>query len=150
VTTSAAPPTPTTDDAMWNAVGVLHSEVEHRLATALQRLHGMGLSEFRALAHLATAADSELRMQELADRIGLNQSSVTRLVARLNTAGFTYRDICPDDKRGIYTVLTDDGRDRYTAARATYQRTLTEALDEAMRRSPRAAAMVTAMRTSAG
>jgi DNA-binding MarR family transcriptional regulator len=134
------------DTAMWQAVVALHGQVEHRLATALQRQHGLGLSDYRALCHLAQAPRSELRMQELADRVGLNQSSVTRLVARLHTAGFTYRDLCPDDKRGIYTVITELGRKRYAEARATYERTLTEAVDEAAASAPAVAAAVTALR----
>ncbi|MER5319563.1 helix-turn-helix domain-containing protein, partial [Streptosporangium roseum] len=69
--------------ATWQHILLLHARVENRLAAALQRRHGIGLSEFRALGHLAASPTSELRMQELADKVGLNQSSVTRLVARL-------------------------------------------------------------------
>ncbi|MFF1872423.1 MarR family winged helix-turn-helix transcriptional regulator [Kitasatospora herbaricolor] len=131
---------------MWQHVTALHARVEQRLAVALQRRHGLGLSEYRALALLAAAPRNELRMQELADRVGLNQSSVTRLVSRLNTAGFTVRDLCADDKRGIYTVLTDEGRERHAEALATYEQTLTGALDEAARESPRLGAAVAALR----
>ncbi|MEV4218777.1 MULTISPECIES: MarR family winged helix-turn-helix transcriptional regulator [unclassified Nonomuraea] len=117
--------------ATWNHLLLLHARVEARLGTALQRRHGIGLSEYRALGHLAAAPDSELRMQELADKLGLNQSSVTRLVARLNAAEFTYRDLCPDDKRGVYTVITESGRVRHTEASRTYEETLSAALAEA-------------------
>ncbi|MEV1167077.1 MarR family transcriptional regulator [Nonomuraea sp. NPDC049784] len=116
---------------MWNQMLTLHAHVEHRLGTALQRQHGLGLSEYRALELLAGADDGELRMQDLAARLGLNQSSVTRLVSRLNAAGFTYRDLCPEDKRGVYTVITDAGRARHQEARGTYAGTLSTALDEA-------------------
>ena len=119
-----------TDTALWRDVAAVHARVEQRLSTALQRGHGLGLSEYRALAELDPAPKGELRMQELADALGLNQSSVTRLVNRLHTAGFTYRDVCADDRRGVYTVLTDDGRRRHAEARATYDTTLTEVLDE--------------------
>lgn len=119
------------DEQMWNRVIALHAQVEQRLATALQRTHGLGLSEYRALGFITESEAGELRMQELANRLGLNQSSVTRLVGRLDTAGFAHRDLCPDDRRGVYTVITDTGRERYRAARDTYRATLTAALDEA-------------------
>ncbi|MGK5672798.1 MarR family winged helix-turn-helix transcriptional regulator [Micromonospora sp. URMC 106] len=145
--TGSARPTAASDAARWDQVAALHAHVEHRLATALQRAHGLGLSEYRALAHLVEAQDGELRMQDLAARIGLNQSSVTRLVGRLMAAGFAYRDLCPDDRRGIYTVVTDAGRTRHDQARSTYEQTLTDALDEMARSSGPQAALVSALRT---
>ncbi|WP_327679343.1 MarR family winged helix-turn-helix transcriptional regulator [Kitasatospora sp. NBC_00458] len=138
------------DARMWGRITALHAQVEGRLATALQRRHGLGLSEYRALGLLSEAAKSELRMQDLATGLGLNQSSVTRLVARLNAADFTYRDLCPDDKRGVYTVLTDAGRDRHRAARSTYEETLTAALDEAAGAAPDLAPLLDTARRSLG
>ncbi|TDD93413.1 MarR family transcriptional regulator [Actinomadura rubrisoli] len=119
------------DAKTWDGVVTLHGRVEHLLARALQRRHGIGLSEFRALCRLSNAGDGELRMQELADLIGLNQSSVSRLVARLEDAGLTRRDMCPKDRRGVYTVITEEGRALQEKAAPTYQATLTEALDAA-------------------
>ncbi|PZG17508.1 MarR family winged helix-turn-helix transcriptional regulator [Nonomuraea aridisoli] len=134
-----------TDDEMWVGVVRLHARVEHALATALQR-HGLGLSEYRALCHLSTADGGELRMQELADLLGLNQSSVTRLVGRLEAAGLTRRDLCVDDRRGVYTVITDEGRARKEAATALYEETLTAALDRAA--TDGLSPVVTALRAS--
>ncbi|RJL34301.1 MarR family winged helix-turn-helix transcriptional regulator [Bailinhaonella thermotolerans] len=129
---------------VWDHVVALHARVEHDLAKALQRQHGIGLSEFRALCRLSAAEDGELRMQELADSIGLNQSSVTRLVARLESAGLTRRDLCPLDRRGVYTVLTPEGRARQAAAAPTYAETLEAALGDAAR-DPRLAPVVAAL-----
>ncbi|GLZ81196.1 MarR family transcriptional regulator [Actinorhabdospora filicis] len=117
------------DDHLWRRVTALHARVEQKLSTALQRGHGLGLSEYRALGDLAANPKSELRMQELADGLGLNQSSVTRLAGRLETAGLTVRDLCADDRRGVYAVLTEAGRKRYEDARGTYESVLGEALD---------------------
>ncbi|GAA2357671.1 MarR family winged helix-turn-helix transcriptional regulator [Nonomuraea africana] len=135
----------TLDDDMWVGVVRLHARVEHELAAALQR-HGLGLSEYRALCHLSTAKDGELRMQELADLLGLNQSSVTRLVGRLEAAGLTRRDLCANDRRGVYTVITEAGRERKGGASDLYEQTLTAALDRAA--SDGLAATVTALRSS--
>ncbi|MER7751527.1 MarR family transcriptional regulator [Kitasatospora sp. NPDC097643] len=138
------------DARMWSRLNALHAQVESRLATALQRRHGLGLSEYRALGFLAEAARGELRMQDLASGLGLNQSSVTRLVARLNEAGYTYRDLCPDDRRGVYTVITEEGRTRRREARATYEETLTAALEEAAGATPALGALIAGARRSLG
>ncbi|MFI6815900.1 MarR family winged helix-turn-helix transcriptional regulator [Nonomuraea sp. NPDC050328] len=136
--------------ATWHHVLLLHARVEGRLGTAVQRRHGIGLSEYRALEHLAAAPKGELRMQELADRIGLNQSSVTRLVARLNAAELTYRDVCPDDKRGVYTVITEAGRARHAEASRTYAETLSAALHEAGQADPELASALGDLRLQVG
>ncbi|MEU6329220.1 MarR family transcriptional regulator [Streptomyces sp. NPDC047049] len=119
------------DAEHWDRLGALHTRVEQELAKALQQHHGIGLSEYRALARLAHADDGELRMQELADLIGLNQSSVSRLASRLESSGLTRRDLCPDDRRGVYSVITDEGRDVHAQARPTYDGALRAALDAA-------------------
>ncbi|WP_017540902.1 MarR family winged helix-turn-helix transcriptional regulator [Nocardiopsis halophila] len=117
---------------MWDQVVALSGRVEHELARALQRGHGIGLSEFRALCKLASADDGELRMQELAERIGLNQSSISRLVGRMESAGLTRRDMCDGDRRGVYSVITDEGRARHAEAAPTYDEALRQALDRAV------------------
>ncbi|MFG1694956.1 MarR family winged helix-turn-helix transcriptional regulator [Nonomuraea sp. NPDC049309] len=146
---SGAPAAAGDISAVWQRVLLLHSHVEGRLAAALQRKHGVGLSEYRALGHLTASPAGELRMQELADKLGLNQSSVTRLVARLNTADFAYRDVCTDDKRGVYAVITDAGRARYAEARRTYEEALQAALEEAGKADPRLAAALTTLAETA-
>jgi DNA-binding MarR family transcriptional regulator len=104
--------------------------VEAELGKVLQARHGLGLSEYRALEVLARSPDSELRMQELASHLRLNQSTVTRMVERLERGGLTVRDLCPDDKRGVYTVLTEKGRTRLESAQSDYKQALDAALAE--------------------
>lgn len=112
----------------WLRLTQVVAHVEADLAKVLQAQHGLGLSEYRALEALAQSPNSELRMQELATHVGLNQSSVSRMVERLERAGFTVRDLCPDDKRGVYTVLTKDGRARLESAQPDYEKALEAAL----------------------
>ncbi|MFK0290939.1 MarR family winged helix-turn-helix transcriptional regulator [Streptomyces sp. NPDC090442] len=119
------------DAEHWDRFGALHTRVEQELAKALQQHHQLGLSEYRALARLVESEDGELRMQELADLIGLNQSSVSRLASRLESSGLTRRDLCPDDRRGVYSVITDEGREVQNKARPTYDSALGAALDSA-------------------
>jgi len=139
------------DEQLWDRFVMLHARIEHELTKALQRRHGLGLSEYRALSRLeASHADEcSVRMQELADSLGLNQSSVSRLVARLEEAELSERDICEQDRRGIYTMITDRGRERFAEAEPTYRETLRTALDKAAA-DPELADAVAALRSQAG
>lgn len=134
------------DEMVWDQVMALHSTVTQHLAKEMQRRHGIGLSEYQALCRLARADDGELRMQELAELIGLNQSSVSRLVVRLEAGGLTLRDHCPKDRRGVYTVITEEGRALQSKAEPTYRDALTRALDEAAA-DPRSSELVAKFRT---
>lgn len=114
----------------WLELIQIFSNVETDLSKVLQAEHGIGLSEYRALDVLARSQDSELRMQELASHVRLNQSSVSRMVERLERANLTIRDICPDDKRGVYTVLTKEGRALLESAQPDYEKALKAALSK--------------------
>ncbi|WP_410569138.1 MarR family winged helix-turn-helix transcriptional regulator [Amycolatopsis sp. cmx-4-61] len=135
----------TADEQAWGRVLVLHARIEQELAKALHRRHGLGLSEYRALGKLVAGPRGGLRMQELAEAIGLNQSSVSRMCARLEDAGLTLRDLCENDRRGVYSVITDAGRKRYAETEPTYNAVLRTALDKAAS-DPELAAAVSAVR----
>lgn len=115
----------------WLKLTQTVANVEAGLAKVLHVQHGLGLSEYRALEILARSPPAfELRMQELAAYLRLNQSSVSRMVERLERCGLTIRDLCPDDKRGVFTVLTEKGRARLEGAQSDYERALDAALKE--------------------
>ncbi|WP_067222128.1 MarR family winged helix-turn-helix transcriptional regulator [Stappia indica] len=113
---------------LWLRLVQSVATVEAELGRILQDQYGIGLSDYRALEALERAPKSELRMQELAAHLQLNQSSVSRMVERLERSGLTIRDLCPDDKRGVYTVLTDKGRTHLAAARPEYEKALEAAI----------------------
>jgi DNA-binding MarR family transcriptional regulator len=98
-----------------------------RLGKALRR-YGLGQSEYRALAILAAAHENETRLLDLADELGLDRSSASRLVTRLEGSQLVRRESCGDDRRGVYTVLTETGRELYGSVRDVYARALADAL----------------------
>jgi DNA-binding MarR family transcriptional regulator len=61
-----------------------------------------------------------MRMCDLATSVILSRSGLTRLVDRLEREGLVERQSCPQDARGSYAVLTERGRERLQAARATH------------------------------
>lgn len=105
------------------------ANVEADLEKVLQEHHGLGLSEYRALEILSRSPGSELRMQVLAAHLRLNQSSVSRMVERLERTGLAIRDLCPDDKRGVYAVLTEKGRGHIEKAQPDYAAALKVSLE---------------------
>lgn len=113
---------------MWLRLTQTIHTIELELDRSVSQNHGIGLTEFRALLQLAAAKNRELRMSDLAGKLSLNQSSVTRLVERLERTGLTIRDTCPEDKRGVYTVLTDKGLKLCREAEKSYNENLETAL----------------------
>src|SRR4051794_7114952 len=93
------------EGVLWTRLVALHSQVARTVERALLRHCEVGLSEFLALAACAAAPDGEMRMQDLTDAVNLNQSSVSRLVARLERSGLTERRMCEYDRRGVYTGI---------------------------------------------
>ena len=61
--------------------------------------------------NLADAEGERLRMGELADRLLLSRSGITRLADRLERQGLIARERCDDDGRGYFAHLTEAGRE---------------------------------------
>ncbi|MFH9732401.1 MarR family winged helix-turn-helix transcriptional regulator [Streptomyces sp. NPDC017260] len=128
----AAPASDVEDDRWCMAVRLL-GRIEQRLDQALRSSHGLPLSEYRALCALSREdGGGRLRMGELAERIGLKDSSVTRLVERLEARGMAERvSLGGEDGRSVRAVVNDTGRLRYAEATATYRAALGAELDAA-------------------
>lgn len=120
----------------WSQVAVFAAAVDASLDKWLMDRHNIGLTEYRAIAHLSQASDKELRVNDLAVKVGLNQSSVTRLVSRLQAKGLTYRDVCPDDGRGVYAVITEQGQALLREAGTAYSERVRELLENASAHFP--------------
>jgi DNA-binding MarR family transcriptional regulator len=80
---------------------------------------------------LARQDDYHLRMNQLSNAVVLSQSATTRLVNRLEDRKLLQRYLCPTDRRGIYTEVTQAGRDLLDQAQPTHDAVLTSALDKA-------------------
>ncbi|MFD7898124.1 MarR family winged helix-turn-helix transcriptional regulator [Streptomyces sp. NPDC059568] len=118
----------------WCALSVLHDRIEGHIERALQAGHGLSLREYSLLDVLSRQHDGEgghLQMKQVADAVVLSQSATTRLVTRLEDRGLLTRYLCPTDRRGIYTNVSEAGLRLVTEARPTNDKALREALDEA-------------------
>ncbi|WP_027494720.1 MarR family transcriptional regulator [Rhodococcus sp. JG-3] len=118
----------------WLALSVLHGRIESRIEKALQAGHNLSAREYWLLDVLARQHDGvggHLQMKQVADAVVLSQSATTRLVTRLEDRGLLTRYLCPTDRRGIYTDVSDEGLALLESARPTNDAALREALDEA-------------------
>src|SRR5918911_1233761 len=108
----------------WHELTGRHARVVSALERSLEANHGLGVTEFEVLERLASSDGDQCRMHDLTDVTHLSQSALSRLVGRLEAEGLVSRQICPDDRRGIYAHITDAGRERYKAARPTHRAVL--------------------------
>ncbi|MGH2988144.1 MAG: MarR family winged helix-turn-helix transcriptional regulator [Solirubrobacterales bacterium] len=106
--------------AAWRGLLAAHATLITRLDAELEREHGLPLTSYEVLLYLAHAEGGHLRMGELADRLLLSRSGITRLVDRLQRQGMIERERCEDDGRGFNAVLTPKGRHKLDAARPAH------------------------------
>ena len=123
---SATSPTPRSlpldeqDLRAWRGMLRVHAALTRALDAQLQEEHGLGVSSYEVLMFVGDAGGQRLRMSEIADRVLLSRSGLTRLVDRLVRDGLLERSACADDARGAFAELTAAGRTRLDAARATH------------------------------
>ncbi len=95
--------------AVWRAFLKAHATVVDRIDHDLAAEQRLSLSSYDVLIELYEAPDRRLRMHELAQRVVLSRSGLTRLVDRLEAEGLLIRDRCGTDRRGAYAVITEQG-----------------------------------------
>ncbi len=112
--------------AKWRDMAATYASVHAALDRELREQHDLSPVEYEVLDTLGAA--SEARMQDVACAVHLNQSTCSRVVARLEEEGLAERAMCSNDRRGIYAKITTEGRKRLEAAAPTYRRVLGETL----------------------
>jgi DNA-binding MarR family transcriptional regulator len=86
------------------------------LSAELVADHGLTISDYACLLHLSRADGGRMRRVDLAEKLGLTASGVTRLLDGLEVGGLVRRASCATDRRVVYAELTDEGRARFEAA----------------------------------
>lgn len=74
------------------------------------RLGGLGFNEFVILFHLSQAYGGKIRRIDLAEKIGLTASGVTRLLLPMEKIGLVKREINEHDARVSYVMLAPGGK----------------------------------------
>jgi DNA-binding MarR family transcriptional regulator len=71
--------------------------------------HGLTLGDYQVLVYLSEADDQSMRMCDLADRLQLSPSGLTRRLDGLVSAGLVTREPSTHDRRVMKAQLTDAG-----------------------------------------
>lgn len=110
----------------WRLFLRAHNQVMRRLEADLLAAHDLPLPWYDVLLQLAEAPERRLRMTELAARVLLSRSGLTRLVDRLEREGLVARAACATDARVTHAVLTQAGLQRLRQASPTHLRSIAE------------------------
>ena len=97
-----------------------HSAVTRQFNAELQSAHGLTINDYDVLAQLARAPEQALKRVELAERVLLTPSGITRLLKGLEAAGWVSNRPCAEDARVTYAVLTPEGTKKLDEARRTH------------------------------
>lgn len=107
------------DEAWWDAwrgVVFANSRVLREVEPLLEKGAGLSLTFLDVLSRLYDEPEHRLRMQELSERALFTRSGMTRLVDRVENAGYVRRESVPGDRRGVFVILTPEGERVLVAA----------------------------------
>jgi DNA-binding MarR family transcriptional regulator len=98
-----------TEQAAWRACLEVMRLLPNRLEDGLQERHGLTFTDYQVLVEVSESDEHRLRMTELAHRTQLSKSRLSHQIGRLERTGLVVRTQCPEDRRGQWVELTEDG-----------------------------------------
>lgn len=93
----------------WRAYLRAVNLIDRRLNDGLKAASDLAIEDYEVLVHLSETEGRRLRMSELSERLVHSQSRLTQRVDRLARRGYVCREKCPEDRRGTFACLTDEG-----------------------------------------
>jgi DNA-binding MarR family transcriptional regulator len=115
-----------TEMRAWQALLHTYHQVIRKLDRELREEHDLPLAAYDVLLRLTRAPSRALRMSDLAERVMLSPSGVTRLVDRLVAKGLVERRTDHEDGRVALAYLTDEGLGQLRRAARTHLRGIRE------------------------
>lgn len=106
--------------AAWRGLAETISDLNARLEHELLEAHGLTLGEYGVLVQLSEAPDRRLRMCDLAARLHVSPSGLTRRLEQMVRDGYVRRQPDAADRRVINAVLTDQGFAKIVEAAPTH------------------------------
>ena len=116
-------PTPWLDEEemrAWRGLVEVYADVHAALTAELQEEFGFDEGDYGVLVNLSEAPDRRLRMCDLAERLHLSPSGLTRRLDGLVRLGLVAREPSAADRRVTLAVLTDAGVAALDAAAPTH------------------------------
>jgi DNA-binding MarR family transcriptional regulator len=104
----------------WVSFLRAHAALTRALNADLVNNHGLTINDYEVLLHLARADEHRLRRVDLAERLLLTASGITRLLDGLERTGCVRKAHCESDARVTYAVITDTGFEKLKEASQTH------------------------------
>jgi DNA-binding MarR family transcriptional regulator len=104
----------------WGYLLRIHAELTARIEADLEAEGRISLTWYDVLLVLDNAPEKRLRLNEIAEKIVLSRSALSRSSARLVQEGYIKKETCAEDERGAYAVLTKKGQQALAQARPVY------------------------------
>jgi DNA-binding MarR family transcriptional regulator len=120
--------------ATWSRLLRAHATTTRRLSVDLQAQHGLTINDYEALYVLSRAEGRRMKRVELAQRLVLTPSGITRLLEGLEQAGLVERAACDSDLRVVYAQLTDAGGAKLDEASCSHVGSLRALFEEHLTR----------------
>jgi len=105
---------PSTD--AFGALLEAHGSLIRELSAALVASHGLTINDYGTLLLLSRAGEEGMRRIDLANRLQLSPSGITRLLDRLEDQGLVWKGECKTDARVSYAILTEAGLEKLREA----------------------------------
>ena len=118
--------------AAFSALLVAQARLRTKISEELEIAGQISLDVYDVLKALDDHSDDKMRMSELADKVLLSRSGLTRKIDRLEKLGYIVRTNCPDDRRGSFAELTDKGRGAHERAWPTVCQAITSNFGDRM------------------
>jgi DNA-binding MarR family transcriptional regulator len=112
------------EEGVWLALMESYDGLLHALDNRLLSEHNLSLSTFEAIMHITHAQTGAISISELAERIRLSPSQVSRIAMELERKGLIERHRSEQDSRSTEVAITDAGRVQLQAAAPTYLKTI--------------------------
>lgn len=111
-----------TDPNTTNALRLLQAADDFRagLSGEFSAVHGISVNEFLMLLHLDRSAADRLSRVDLAKRMHVSASTITRMAAPMEKIGLVGRDLDQRDARLVFVVITETGKQKLAEALATF------------------------------
>lgn len=94
----------------WRGHLAVQARLQAQLNRRLQSGSGLSLADFDVLVALSEREGVSMRVRELAEALQWEKSRLSHHLSRMQRRGLVERQDCPDDARGAFVVLTEEGR----------------------------------------
>ncbi len=111
---------------IWRLFITAQAKLIKQIDADLRSADTIPLHWYDVLIELYEADGHKLRMSDLAERVVLTRSGLTRLVDRLEKEAYIERSIDPEDRRGFYAHITSAGIAAMKAAWTVYSQSIAE------------------------